>query len=258
MHRLIFRWQDCRLMDGEPGAGGGGDPAPTDPKPADPQPADPKPADPQPTDPKPANPAPADPKPTEPKSALANHLDDPKPADPKPADPKPAEPQKTEYTDEDYTKAMVATDAVKKAAGDDKLELSSELVKGMLPAIRKAGITPELANELANELAMQQITAAKAAAEKRIADIKTMNDAAERLYPHKQDWDDIGAGVKHFFKPGGTMWEVIRNSELGCDPEFLALMKYVGGKVKADTPPGGAGAGGREGQVSLAKALGLE
>lgn len=181
---------------------------------------------------------------------------DPNPADPNPADPKPADPKPAEFTDDDFTKAMVASDEVKKAAGDDKLELSPELVKGMLPAIRKCGISPEQANELANSLAMQQVAAAKAHAEVRAADIKKMNDEATRIYPDKQSWDAIGAGVKHFFKPGGTMYETIVHSELGCDPEFLALMKWVGERVAKDNTPTGAGAGGEK-TVSYEKALGI-
>ena len=164
--------------------------------------------------------------------------------------------KKTDFTDEDFTKAMVASDEVKKAAGDDKLELSPELVKGMLPAIRKCGISPEQANELANSLAMQQVAAAKAHAEARAADIKKMNDEATRIYPDKQSWDAIGAGVKHFFKPGGTMYETIVHSELGCDPEFLALMKWAGERVAKDNTPTGAGAGGEK-TVSYEKALGI-
>ena len=250
----------------EAGAAGGGDPNPADPNPADPKPADPNPADPKPADPNPADPKPADPNPADPNPADPNPAD-PKPADPNPADPKnkiadvlndpkPADPKPAEFTDEDFTKAMVASDEVKKAAGDDKLELSPELVKGMLPAIRKCGISPEQANELANSLAMQQVAAAKAHAEARAADIKKMNDEATRIYPDKQSWDAIGAGVKHFFKPGGTMYETIVHSELGCDPEFLALMKWVGERVAKDNTPTGAGAGGEK-TVSYEKALGI-
>ena len=162
---------------------------------------------------------------------------------------------KTEYTDEDFTKAMVASDAVKRAAGDEHIELSPELVKGMLPTIRKMNLTPDQANELANELASQQIAAARAHAEARAADIKKMNDEAYATYTDKQSWEMIGAGVKHFFKPGGVMFETIVNSELGSDKEFLALMKWVGERVQKDNLGGGGGGSGGDKSVSFEKAL---
>lgn len=228
------------------------DPAPANP-PADP-PADPNPADP-PSDPNPANP-PADP-PADPESAAGKILNQ-NPANP-PADPKPGEPPADpaqQFTDEDFTKAMVATDEVKKAAGDDTLELSSELVKGMLPSLRKHGITPEQAKSLANDMAMQQIAMAKTRAAERQADIKAMNDEAMKLYPDKQSWDAIGTGITTFFKPGGAMYETIAKSELGSDPEFLALMKWVGERCKKDNLSTAPGSGGDK-TASYEKALGL-
>lgn len=198
----------------------------------------------------------------EPKSAFAQKVGEgeAKPGDggeQKPTEQKPgegSEQQPKQYTDEDFTKAIVASDAVRKASGDESIQLSQELVKGMLPAIRKANLSPEQANELANELAAQQIQAAKAHAEARAADIKTMNDEAMQMFPDKQSWDAIGAGVKHFFKPGGTMYQTIVGSELGSDKEFLTLMKWVGERVAKDNLGGAPGTGGEK-SVSYEKAL---
>ncbi len=197
----------------------------------------------------------------EPTSAVAKMLkgetkpkDGEKPGEePKGGEQKPGEEPKP-FTDEDFTKAMVASEAVKKAAGDETIQLSPELVKGMLPAIRKANLSPEQANELANALAAQQIAAAKAHGERRQADIAQMNDEAMKLFPDRQSWESIGAGVRHFFKPGGAMFETIAHSELGSDPEFLAMMKWVGERVAKDGLGGAPGAGG-ERRVSYEKAL---
>lgn len=270
MNRLMTVIRGGRLFMAE-AAGGGGDnntpPAPTTggdnntPTPASTTPTPtPTAGDPKPGEQKPATDGDPKPSSTEPTSAAGKTLEgDPKPGEPKPGEQKPSEqkPETTEpkqYTDEDFTKAIVTSDAVKKAAGDDQIQLSPELVKGMLPAIRKANLSPEQANDLANELAAQQIAAAKAHYEERVADIKQMNDEAMKLFPDKTSWDSIGAGIKHFFKPGGTMFETIAHSELGSDPEFLAMMKWVGERVSKDSLGGAPGAGGEK-SVSYEKAL---
>lgn len=191
--------------------------------------------------------APSDP-PADPKDPPADPKDPPK--DP-PADPK--DPPK-EFTDDDFEKGIVTSEAVKKAAGVEGMELSSEIIKGMLPTIRKVGLNPEQANELANELAMQQIAVAKSQAEARAADIKQMNEEAMKIYPDKQSWDAIGDGFKFAFKPGSTMYNTVLGSELGSDPEFLALMKWVGERVAKDRLAGAPGSGGDK-PVSYEKAL---
>ena len=279
MNRLMTVIHGGRLFMAEAAGGDGGDNPPpastptpgsennTPPAPAS-TPTPPAPPAPTAGDPKPGEPKPGesgDPKPssTEPTSAAGKTLEgEPKPGEPNPAtdgDPKPGEQKPTDgepkqYTDEDFTKAIVTSDAVKKAAGDDKIQLSPELVKGMLPAIRKANLSPEQANDLANELAARQIAAAKAHYEERVADIKQMNDEAMKLFPDKTSWDSIGAGIKHFFKPGGAMFETIAHSELGSDPEFLAMMKWVGERVSKDSLAAAPGAGGEK-SVSYEKAL---
>lgn len=219
-------------------------PTPVDPNPVDPTPPNPPAGDPPAGDPPAGDPPAGDPP-----------AGDPPAGDPPAGDPPAGDPPK-EFTDEDFTKAMTASDEVKKAAGDDTLELSPELVKDMLPMIRKCGISPDQAKELANELAMKQIAAAKAAAQTRADDIKKMNDEAYKIYPDKQSWEAIGAGIERFFKPGGTMHETIVRSELGSDPEFLALMKWVGERCLKDNLASAPGSGGEK-RVSYEKALGL-
>ena len=265
MNKLMFApFGAVRYMEaaGDGGGGGGGDPKdpPADPKdpPKDP-PADPK--DP-PADPKdPPKDPPADPKdppkdPDDPVSALAQKVKDP-PADPKdpPADPK--DPPK-EVKDEDYLKAMVADEATKKAAGDDKMEISQELAKRMLPALREAGLNPEQSAKLANVFAREQIAAAVKHREEVAATMKEMNDAAFKQYPEQRDWDLIGAARDHFFKQGGTMSYTIAKSFLGADKEFLALLHFAGEKLAADDTPTGGAAGAGKKPVNYAKALGIE
>ena len=154
---------------------------------------------------------------------------------------------------------MVADDETRKLASDEKIELSPELVKGMLPHLKSAGVKPEQAAQLANSLAREQIRAEKARVAERVENIKRMNAEAMKLYPAESDWKLIGAGVEKFFRPGGTMHYTITHSELGSDPEFLALMKYVGERVKADGAQGAAsGMGGGTVAVNMAKALGIK
>ena len=273
MNKLMFMLHGMmpRFMAEAGGEGGGGDPPPANDPPKD-LPADPKdpPADPKdpPADPKdPPKDPPADPKdppkdPSDPVSALAQKVKDP-PADPKdpPADPKdpPAE-----IKDEDFLKAFVADDETKKLYGRDDFQFSEEVAKKMLPAFRDAGINPEQASKIANAYAREQIASARDYAAKRTANIKEMNEAAFKLFPNEQDWKLIAAARDHFFKPagkdgkGGTMLYTIARSELGSDPEFLALLKFAGEKIVADHTPanvGGAGAG--HPKVSMAKALGI-
>jgi hypothetical protein len=164
----------------------------------------------------------------------------------------------SKIADEEYTKALIADAETKKLAADEKIELSPELVKGMLPALKAAGVKPEQASALANSLAREQIKAEKARIAQRIENCKKMNAEAMKLYPSEEDWKMIGAGVERFFKPGGAMHYTITHSELGSDPEFLALMKYVGERVRADRAAGAAsGTGGGQTRVNMAKALGI-
>ena len=163
----------------------------------------------------------------------------------------------SKIADEEYTKAMVADDETKKLAGED-IQLSDELIKGMLPALKAAGVKPEQANGLANALAREQLKAEKARIEQRVSNCKQMNADAMKLFPAESDWKLIGAGVERFFKKGGAMHYTITHSELGSDPEFLALMKFVGERVQKDGAAGAAsGTGGGKAAVDYAKALGI-
>lgn len=165
----------------------------------------------------------------------------------------------SKISDEDYTKAMVADDETKKLAQDENVELAQDLVKGMLPHLKAAGVKPEQAAQLANSLAREQMKAEKARIEERVANCKKLNDEALRLYPAEADWKLIGAGVEKFFKKGGVMHYTITHSELGSDPEFLALMKFVGERVQKDGTQGAAsGTGGGKVAVNMAKALGIK
>ena len=274
MRRLMFRAiLDNRLMmaeagtDGEGGTGGaGGTPPadkPTDTPPSDTPPAD-KPTDTPPAD-KPTDTPPAD-KPTGEDgitSAIAQKTGD-KPTDTPPAD-KPADTppaidaETSKIADEEYSKAMVADEETKKLAADERIELSPELVTGMLPHLKAAGVKPEQAAQLANSLAREQIKAEKKRVAERVESCKRLNAEAMKLYPAESDWKLIGAGVARFFKPGSPMHYTITHSELGSDPEFLALMKYVGERVQADGAAGASsGTGGGKVAVNMAKALGIE
>ena len=260
MRRLMFRAiLDNRLMmaeagtDGEGGTGGAGGTPPAD-KPTDTPPAD-----------KPTDTPPAD-KPTGEDgitSAIAQKTGD-KPTDTPPAD-KPADTppaidaETSKIADEEYSKAMVADEETKKLAADERIELSPELVTGMLPHLKAAGVKPEQAAQLANSLAREQIKAEKKRVAERVESCKRLNAEAMKLYPAESDWKLIGAGVARFFKPGSPMHYTITHSELGSDPEFLALMKYVGERVQADGAAGASsGTGGGKVAVNMAKALGIE
>lgn len=190
-------------------------------------------------------------------SAIAQKSE--KPTGTPPAETPPAiDAETSKIADEEYTKALVADAETKKLAADERIELSPELVKGMMPALKAAGVKPEQAGALANALAREQLRATKADISRRIENCKQMNAEAMKLYSSEEDWKAIGAGVEKFFKPGGAMHYTITHSELGSDPEFLALMKYVGERVRADKAAGvTSGAGGGQTRVNMAKALGI-
>ena len=88
------------------------------------------------------------------------------------------------------------------------------------------------------------------ASTQRYADNKRMHDAAIQKYS-KVDFEQINAGIDAAFAPGGVMNYVIRNSEIGNDPEFLALMLWYGQHKPTNTQPaGGGGGGGTTGQAA--------
>ena len=216
---MMMRGLDTRLMEDEPGAGG------TPPTNGETPPAN------------------AGTPPTNGETPPANAGTPPaNETDPKPflGEPKPPAPP----SEEDYAKALVKDEAL---LGDDKrITLDADLYKACVPVMQKYGVTPEAANALANALAKAQIDDAKARMQARIDYFEKMKQESLRTYT-PADFETINAGIDRWFKPGGIMNNVIRNSELGADPEFLALMHYLGKSAKEDGAAGAAGGGGGAG-----------
>ena len=151
------------------------------------------------------------------------------------SEPKPA-------SDEDYANALKKDEAL--LGAEKEIQLDPELYKACVPVMRKYGVTPEAANALANALAKAQIDDAKARLKERVSYFEQMKQESLRKYTPR-DFEQINAGIDKWFKPGGVMNQVIRNSELGADPEFLALMHFLGAAVAEDRGDGTAnGAGG--------------
>lgn len=196
-----------------------------------------------PAEPKPAAPvntpaAPTEPKPAEPKPAgtTATPTGEPKPflgEPPKPGEPKPAE-QKPEVSEEDYAKALKKDETL--LGSDPNVSLDSDLLKAVAPVLKAEGVSPETANKLANALAKAQLDAAKEYGKNRMEFFNKANAEARQKYT-QNDFEQINAGIDKWFKPGGVMNFVVRNSELGSDPEFLALMHHLGAAARQDTLP---------------------
>ncbi len=194
----------------------------------------------------PAKPAPAAPAATDPAKPAEDgdkpFLGNP-PADPaKPGDPaKTADQEKPGAPDE---KAYL--DAVKKNeevfGKNDALEFDQRLVKSVIPVCQKHGISPEAANELANAFAKAQLDGARESLKERAARFQKMNGEARAKYSD-QDFEQINRGIDKWFRPGGVMNAVVRNSELGSDPEFLALMHRLGAAEREDAGKGAAAGG---------------
>lgn len=205
-------------------------PAPADaPTPADAPKDTPTPTD-APTDTPKDTPTPAD----APTDAPADKpfLGDGKPEDAPKDAPKDAPP-----SEEDYAKALVKDEAL---LGDDKrIQLDADLYKACIPVMQKYGVSPEAANALANALAKAQVDDAKARMQARIDYFEKMKQESLRTYTPR-DFEQINAGIDRWFKPDGVMNQVIRNSELGADPEFLALMHHLGKAVAQDDGAGAA------------------
>ena len=131
-----------------------------------------------------------------------------------------------------------------KLLGNEKeIKLDSELAKAVLPTAKECGLTPENYAKLANALAAAQVQQAKDAMKNRVEYFQKMKQESMRTYTPR-DFEAINAGIDKYFKPGGTMNYVIRNSELGADPEFLALMKTLGEHCREDGATGTTSAGG--------------
>lgn len=137
-------------------------------------------------------------------------------------------------------------DAVRKDEGvfgkDDALEFDQRLVKSVIPVCQKHGISPEAANALANAFAKAQLDGAREGLKERAARFQKMNGEARAKYSD-QDFEQINRGIDKWFRPGGVMNAVVRNSELGSDPEFLALMHRLGAAEREDAGKGAAAGG---------------
>lgn len=202
----------------------------------------------------PANPAPAAPAATDPAKPAEGgdkpFLGNP-PADPaKPGDPeKPADPEKPGAPDEKaYLDAIRKDEAI--FGKDDRLGFDQRLVKAVIPVCQKFGVSTEAANAMANAFAKAQLDGARAAFKQRADYFQKMNGEARAKYSDA-DFAQINRGIDAHFRPGGVMNAVVRNSELGSDPEFLALMHRLGAAVKEDAGKGAAAGGdGSAGQAA--------
>ena len=141
-------------------------------------------------------------------------------------------------------------DAIKKDEAllgkDDNLAFDQNLIKAVIPACQKYNISTEAANAIANAFAKAQLDGAKAAYKERCDHFAKLNNEARAKYSDG-DFEQINRGIDKWFKPGGVMNNVIRNSELGADPEFLALMHELGAAAKEDAGKGAAAGGGSDG-----------
>ena len=143
----------------------------------------------------------------------------------------------------EYIAALVKDEAL---LGDDKdVQLDGELFKSVVPIFQKHGIAPAAANEMANALAKAQIEQTKAAMQSRLDYFEKMKQESLRTYTQR-GFEKINAGIDKWFKPGGVMNQVIRNSELGADPEFLALMHHLGEAAMEDDGAGADSGGGAD------------
>ena len=160
--------------------------------------------------------------------------------------------------DDSKDKDAVLEDEIRANITGMKNELASALVYGKL-ADNPLGINglfkhysaygsetaddTESAHYVFNALARYQIDQFKARQQERYADNKRMHDAAVQKYS-KADFEQINAGIDFAFAKDGVMNYIVRNSEIGNDPEFLELMKWYGAHHPTDRQPAGSGSGG--------------
>lgn len=153
-----------------------------------------------------------------------------------------------EWGEEDYVGGIKKDEAL--LGNDNGLQIDSGYIKSMVPAFKEAGLSPEQANKLANAFAKVQIDAAREQVKERNAFFEQMKQESMRRY-NEADWRQINAAIDSNFAPNGRMNFVIRNSELGADPEFLALLHKLGASVKPDAVAGAAsGAGSGTGDAN--------
>lgn len=143
--------------------------------------------------------------------------------------------------EKDYLDAIKKDD---KILGDVKdMQFEPRLIKSVVPVMQKFGISTEAANAMANAFAKEQLAMGREALKERADRFARMNADARNKYTDA-DFKQINAGIDKCFKPGGVMNMVVRNSELGADPEFLALMYRLGEAEKTDSGKGAASGGG--------------
>lgn len=144
---------------------------------------------------------------------------------------------------EDYAEKVSIDESIAKDVMVDKGAMMA-----VAPLLKEAGVSVEMAGKLLNTLAKYQVEQFKERQQERYADNKKMHDAAVAKYS-RVDFEQINAGIDAAFKPDGVMNFVVRNSEIGNDPEFLELMKWYGQHRPTDTQPSTAAAtGGTTGQ----------
>lgn len=148
------------------------------------------------------------------------------------------------FEEKDFLAALKKDEAL--LGNDPNSQLDQTLVKAVVPILKEIGVTPEQANKLANAVAKAQLDQGREMMRERVAYFKAAKEEAIRKYS-KSDFAQIRAGIGAHFKKGGVMDHVIRNSELGADPEFLALMHELGAKHMTDTGTGAASGGGDSG-----------
>ena len=153
--------------------------------------------------------------------------------------------QTTEVNEEDYATKITLDETIAK-----DVEVDAGAMNAVAPILKEAGVSVETAGKLVNALARYQVEQFKARNAERYADNKRMHDAAIQKYS-KVDFEQINAGIDAAFARDGVMNYIIRNSEVGNDPEFLALMLWYGQHKPTNTQPaGGGGGGGTTGQAA--------
>ena len=161
------------------------------------------------------------------------------------SDPKPEDKGEGAKPDEVTEQSFI--DGIKKDAamlGDDEsVELDADMIKAIAPVLKETGVSVDQANRLANALAKVQMDQARAAQQERIENFNKLNrEAVAKWSP--QDFKQINAGINKWFRKDGPMNYVIRHSELGSDPEFLALMHHIGAASMSDGLAGAAAGSG--------------
>lgn len=152
--------------------------------------------------------------------------------------------EKKEVTEADYEKAFVKDEEL--LGKDEEIVLDKDLAKAVMPTAKELGVSPEAFAKLANALAKAQLDSKNDLTRSRVEYFKQMKTAAMKKYTPK-DFERIEAGLTANAKPGGQLDYLLRNSELGADPEMLAILHKLGGMVQEDHATGAAAGGGRGG-----------